>query len=213
MLCFSPSVCFTPHMVWFASKNGIAYWCEDPRPHAWSMCASCLCSCIFQSRATPPGRSRYQTSEFSTSEFPAEIPTHNRTQAVYFSNGEGGMVDIDTGKRWGRHASPPPRAPPHHFRRSRHPHAHLFFHDPPGVFTNGIVKTLMEFTNGTSSSGGSTRTGSGSHGAGRPWCWRRCARYKSVFHDAVTTRWSPAFSSEVNLPHVINSRAFANLVT
>jgi hypothetical protein len=103
MLCFLPSVCLTPHMVWFASKNGIAYWCEDPRPHAWSMCASCLCSCIFQSRATPPGRSRYQTSEFpSTSEFPTEIPTHNRTQAEYFSNGEGGMVDIDTGKRWGR---------------------------------------------------------------------------------------------------------------
>ena len=32
--------------------------CEDPRPHAWSMCAACLCSCIFLSRATPLGRSR-----------------------------------------------------------------------------------------------------------------------------------------------------------
>jgi len=35
------------------------------------MCAACSCSCISLSRATPPGRSRYQASEFST-----ELPTH-----------------------------------------------------------------------------------------------------------------------------------------
>ena len=28
---------------------------EDPRPHSWSMCAACLCSCISLSRATPLG--------------------------------------------------------------------------------------------------------------------------------------------------------------
>ena len=51
--------------------------CEDPRPHAWSLCAACLCHCISLSRATPLGRSCYQTSEFpTTSEFPAELPTH-----------------------------------------------------------------------------------------------------------------------------------------
>jgi hypothetical protein len=51
--------------------------CEDPRPHAWSMCAACLCSCISLSRATPLGQSRYQTSGFPTSsEFPTELPSH-----------------------------------------------------------------------------------------------------------------------------------------
>jgi len=51
--------------------------CEDPRPNVWSMCAACFCPCISLSRATPPGRSRYQTSEFpATSEFPTELPTH-----------------------------------------------------------------------------------------------------------------------------------------
>ena len=44
--------------------------CEDPRPHAWSMCAACFCPCISLSRATPLGRSLYQTLEF-----PAELLT------------------------------------------------------------------------------------------------------------------------------------------
>ena len=30
---------------------------EDPMPHAWSMCAACLCPCISLSRATPLGQS------------------------------------------------------------------------------------------------------------------------------------------------------------
>ena len=47
--------------------------CEGPRPHAWSMCAACLCPCISLARATPLGRSRYQTSEF-----PTELPTSTR---------------------------------------------------------------------------------------------------------------------------------------
>ena len=48
--------------------------CEDPRPHAWSMCAAFLCPCIFQSPAAPLERSHYQTSEFlNTSEFPTEF--------------------------------------------------------------------------------------------------------------------------------------------
>ena len=51
--------------------------CEDPRPHAWSMCAACFSSCMSLARATPLGRSRYQTSGFpTTSEFPTELPTH-----------------------------------------------------------------------------------------------------------------------------------------
>ena len=53
--------------------------CEDPRPHAWSMCAASFCSSIRLSRATPLGRSRYQTSEIpTTSKFPTELPTHRR---------------------------------------------------------------------------------------------------------------------------------------
>ena len=36
---------------------------EEPRPHAWSMCAACVCPCISLSRATPLGRLRYQTSK------------------------------------------------------------------------------------------------------------------------------------------------------
>ena len=52
--------------------------CKDPRP-----CAACLCSCISVSRATPLGWSRYQRSEFSTtSEFPTELPIHNRRRAL-----------------------------------------------------------------------------------------------------------------------------------
>ena len=48
--------------------------CEDPRRHAWSMCASCFCPCMSLSRATPLGRSRHQTSEFlNTSEFPTGL--------------------------------------------------------------------------------------------------------------------------------------------
>ena len=43
--------------------------CVDPRPHAWSMRAACFCPCISQSRATPPGRRRYQTEFLHTSEF------------------------------------------------------------------------------------------------------------------------------------------------
>ena len=51
--------------------------CEDPRPHARSMCAACFCPCVSQSRAAPLGRSRCQTSEsLNTSEFPTELPTH-----------------------------------------------------------------------------------------------------------------------------------------
>jgi len=51
--------------------------CADPRPHAWSMCAACFCPCVSLSRATPLGRSRYQTSEFlNTPEFPTELPTY-----------------------------------------------------------------------------------------------------------------------------------------
>ena len=39
------------------------------------MCAAVFNPCIFQSRATPLGRSRYQTSEFlNTSEFSTELP-------------------------------------------------------------------------------------------------------------------------------------------
>ena len=64
--------------VFLASSVAGAHVCEDPRPHAWSMCAACFCSCISQSRATPLGRSRYQTSELpTTSEFPTELPTHS----------------------------------------------------------------------------------------------------------------------------------------
>ena len=51
--------------------------CEEPRPQAWSMCASCFRPCISQSRATPQGRSRYQMEFPSTLEFPTELPTHS----------------------------------------------------------------------------------------------------------------------------------------
>ena len=52
--------------------------CERPRPHVWRMCAACFRPCISQSRATPLGRSRYQTSEFPiTSELPTELLTHS----------------------------------------------------------------------------------------------------------------------------------------
>jgi len=63
--------------------------CEDPRPHAWSMCASCFCLCISLSRATPLGRSRYQTSEF-----PTEVPTHTHPR-----NREGAKRAAS--ERWG----------------------------------------------------------------------------------------------------------------
>ena len=56
----------------------VPHLCEDSRPHARSMCAACFCPCISLSRATPLGRSSYQTSEFPTiSEFLTELPTHN----------------------------------------------------------------------------------------------------------------------------------------
>ena len=66
-----------------AQEGGV---CEDPRPHAWSMCVSCFCPCISLSRATPLGRARYQTSEFlNTSEFPTESPTHISHVPNFFS--------------------------------------------------------------------------------------------------------------------------------
>ena len=51
--------------------------CEDPRPHAWSMCAACFCSCISPMQIQPTRAVTYQTSQFLiTSEFPTELPTH-----------------------------------------------------------------------------------------------------------------------------------------
>ena len=51
-------------LIVYASKVSELRVYEDPKPHAWSMCAACFCPCISQSRATLPGQSRYQTSEF-----------------------------------------------------------------------------------------------------------------------------------------------------
>ena len=62
----------------------LSHGCEKLRPHAWSMCAASR-PCVLQSRATPLGRSRYQTSEFPTAlEIPTELPTHNAL--------EGGVI-------------------------------------------------------------------------------------------------------------------------
>ena len=55
-----------------AYRSACPVLCEEPRPHAWSMCAACFCPCIPKSRATPLGRSRYQTSQFPSS---SEVPT------------------------------------------------------------------------------------------------------------------------------------------
>ena len=46
-------------------------------------CVHHALSCISLSRATPLGRSRYQTSEFPTSsELPTELPTHTQIAAA-----------------------------------------------------------------------------------------------------------------------------------
>ena len=54
------------------------------------MCAACLCPCIFLTRATPLGRSRFQKSEPpSTSEFPTELPTHTPSTLLQVGPGLG----------------------------------------------------------------------------------------------------------------------------
>ena len=39
-------------------------WCEDPRPHAWSMCATCLCPCIFSVTCNPSREHRSSRPSF-----------------------------------------------------------------------------------------------------------------------------------------------------
>ena len=74
--------------------------CEDPRPHAWSMCAACCCPCMTLSRATPLGRSRYPTSQF-----PTISPTHT-PQTLYL-----GSLDLREGPRRREEIERPRRVP------------------------------------------------------------------------------------------------------
>ena len=87
-----PIVSSYPHVC--TAMVGISHRCEDPRPHAWSMCAACFWSCISLSCATPLGRSRYQTSEF-----PIELPTHTPAHAYsqVYAWGHGRLGRLGTG--------------------------------------------------------------------------------------------------------------------
>ena len=61
-MCVSEKVCL--------SKKAPS--CEDPRPHAWSMCAACLCPCISLSRACGLGSSHLSRAAGRTHSLPRQ---------------------------------------------------------------------------------------------------------------------------------------------